>query len=313
MQAFLLAGPELFLKEETLDKIKESVLSKRNQEFNYNIFYGESANKDIKDALNTPTFLGDAKLIVIKNAERLSSLQKQHVLTYIANPLHDTCLVLETIRDDLRDSFLSNLSKHTKVVECKKLYGVKLYSWVHKRLAGYKKKMFKQAVDLLIELKGNDLRRLATELDKLILYTDSRYQITKQDVENLVGRDLTYDVFDLIDAISHRDFQKSLFLTSLFIANRKRESEVIGLLGWQLKRMWKANELRNNKVLNSNIARTLKIPPRYTEKFFKQLSHFGINDIKKALKILLEADRDIKRGRNSSLILELLIIRLCSA
>ena len=87
MAVILLSGPEFFLKEEALDKLKQSTLSKRHQEFNLNVFYGEDLSKDISDELNTAAFLGDNRLVVIKNAERLSTPQKERLLTYIKKSL----------------------------------------------------------------------------------------------------------------------------------------------------------------------------------------------------------------------------------
>ena len=130
----------------------------------------------------------------------------------------------------------------------------------------------------------------------------------------MTGRGLNQDVFDLINAVSQRDCQRSLDLISLLTTSKKRESEIIRLLGWQFKRLWKAKELQKKKIPNFNIARSLKVPTRYAERFFNQLNRLDSETVEKNLNILVEADRDIKTGRRDTrLVLELLIVRLCSA
>lgn len=308
---FLLCGPEAFLKEEEINRLREAVRSKDAKTLNHEVFYGEDSKLDFKTALNTGSFFNEKKLVVIKNVDRLSASGKKGLKSYLEKPNPQTLLVLESAQYHFQNDFLSTLARYAKVIKCNKLNSAALYNWIYKRAEGFKKRISKEASDLLLELKGGDLRSLSMELEKLADYTGGRPEINVGDVEDLVGRNLSGDVFGLVDAVSRRDSKSSLSLVSLFVRNKRKESEIIGLLAWHIRRLLKAKELEKSKEAKTHIAKLLKIPARYTEKFFNQLSHFDIESIKRSLKILIEADRDLKTGGERRIGLELMVVRLC--
>lgn len=308
---YLVYGPEPFLKEEFLDTLKRTIAAGREQDLDISAFYGENSDINLSVILNTASFFAKHRLIVIKNAARLSGPQKKSVLNYIKNPCPNTSLVLETDKNSPEGEFLSALAKQASLIECNKLPASRLYGWIYKRAELAGKKIPKEAADLLLELKGNCLRSLAMELDKLASYAGGNGRITRQDVEDLVGRDITSGVFDLVGAIGRRDYQESLALVNSLGKSRKKETEIIGLLGWQFRRLWKGKKLAESKMGNANIARTLRVPARFAREFFEELDRFEESDIKRNLGILVEADKALKStGARRDLILELVMVRL---
>lgn len=314
MAIILLSGNESFLKKEALDKFKREKLSGPNRELNYDIFYGEDARKDISGALNSLSFFNEDRLVVIKNVDRLSAPEKEVLLKYLKKPSPKIFLVLETRQSDLAGSFLSQVARLAKIITCNKLPIAKLYNWIYNRAHLYKKKIAKDASDLLLELVGDDLGGLATELEKLALYAGAKPQIAKTDVENIVGRDITRDIFQLVNAIDKKDSEQSLKLVSMFAGNKRKESEVIGLLGWHLRRLLKAKQMQEKGVSRFDIGKAIRIPSRYREKFFDQLSSFDIKNIRNNIELLIKADQDLKTGKGKTgLTLELVMVRLTSA
>ncbi len=313
MAIFVLSGTEPFLKEEILSRLKTHLQSTSTASLDCTLLYADSPNNNIADTLRSGSLFAENKLVLIKNAERLSENEKKYLLTYAKAPSKHTYVVLDTEKNYLENRFLSDMAKYAKVNECNKLPNARLYSWIYKYTHDRNKKISKDAAGLLVELKGNNLRTLAMELDKLITYLDSRQDIAKRDVENLVEGDVTRSVFDLVDAVSSRDFERSLNLIQALSQTRRSQTEIIGLLGWQFKRLWKAKKLEIQKTSKLNIAKTIRVPARFSERFFNQLNHFEIDTIKRNIRLLVQADRDLKTGRgDKELILELLAVKLCA-
>jgi len=287
LPVILLFGSEPFLKEEALDRIKRTVLSDIPQDINCEVFYSEDTNNNFLTSLRSFGFFDKQRLVVLKNIEYLSSSRKNSLIEYIKNPSANTYLVLDSNQTDTHKGILKDISRYAKSIQCNKLSTISLYNWINKRLTLYKKTINKDALELLVELKGSDLRSLASELDKLALYNDQNIVITKDTVEALVGSSITHSVFELVDAINSRNCQKALRIAHSLTKSKKREVEIIGALGWQFKRLW---------MLKG------------------QLNNFDLASIKKAFERLVKADQAMKSGRkNKKLILELLLIELCRA
>jgi len=74
-----------------------------------------------------------------------------------------------------------------------------------------RKRMDKDAYMALYEMTGFDLRTFSNNLQKLISYVGDRKNITADDVESVLKRTKKDPIYDLTNAVSERDIEKSLF------------------------------------------------------------------------------------------------------
>jgi DNA polymerase III subunit delta len=73
----------------------------------------------------------------------------------------------------------------------------------------------------LVEHIGNDLSRIANEVDKLLLNLGSEKLITEDDIEKYVGVSKEYNVFELQDALGKKDLPKAIKIIRYFEGNPK--------------------------------------------------------------------------------------------
>jgi DNA polymerase-3 subunit delta len=78
-----------------------------------------------------------------------------------------------------------------------------------------------RALLLLADHIGNDLSRIANEVDKVVLNLGNRKNITEDDIEKFVGISKEYNVFELQEAISNKDLAKAVRIIQYFEANPK--------------------------------------------------------------------------------------------
>jgi DNA polymerase III subunit delta len=165
---------------------------------------------------------------------------------------------------------------------------------------------------MLKELQGSNLEALSQELEKVASFVGKRDTVTSADIEKLVGKSAVESAFELGWAIGDRDLEKAIRLVSQLMLEGKRPHETIGLISWHLNRMLKAKALAAKGETAYSVSSILRIARRHQDAFFRQVKSFTLNEIKKKLDILLEADLDIKRTRfEPILVLELAIVKLC--
>ena len=92
---FFFTGEQTFLAEQAIARLKKYILCK-NPELNYSLFHGDTATADevISLAKTYPMF-GDKRLILLKNAEKLSTNELKAFEKYFRSPASFTCLALQ--------------------------------------------------------------------------------------------------------------------------------------------------------------------------------------------------------------------------
>jgi len=312
---FLLCGEEDFLKEEAERALISSLLGSQSKRLNCDIYNAKEDHRDIFNALDTLSLFSDKKIIVIRDIEYLPELKKEPLLRYLKHPHKHISLILQSNKNAFSDKFIKMISSLVKTYSFKKLKAGRLRDWIHTRLKSHKKSITKEGLDLLLELKGEkNLFNLSGELEKLVTYKGEKSTITKDDIAELIGKSVTKRIYDLIDAISLKNRDSALLLARELYSKKQREiPEVMGFIGWQLRKMWRAKELLDQKKDEYSVARELKIRDFLIDKFLSQVKRFEIEELRRDFKLLVEADLSIKSGRGKNeFVLEQLIMKLCN-
>lgn len=311
---FLFAGNDDYSKEQAIKKLKTSLLDSSSCELDYKVFDGGQTNsRDILDYVSTIPFLASKRLAVIKNFNDFSDEDNERLSVYIKNPVKSTCLILDA--ED--DSFIRKYPQAASSILVSRfgeLTETQFQSLAKEVLSsiGDKKDITPDAARALKELYGGDLGSISQELRKLYSFVGARARIGIEDVEEVSGRNLNASAFDLTDAIEAGDLQKALAIISELILLGKKHYEIVGLLCWQMKRLFRGRVLLEKKNSDAQIANAVKISRRYQDRFFKQLKGLSLSGIESNMQVLLEADLDIKRTRyDPALALEFAVIKLC--
>ena len=311
---FLFAGNDSYSKEQAIKKLKSSLFDSSSSELDYKVFDGADAEiRDILDHVSTIPFLASKRLVIIRHFEKLSKENTSRLIEYIKNPTKSTCLVLDAEDDSIIKQY-SQLSRHLIISSFGLISDSQFQARTKEMLSSAKsdKKISHEAVMALKELYGNDMGSISQELQKLSSFVGDRVQIETSDVEEIAGKNLNASTFDLTDAIEVNDPEKALSIISELMISGKRHYEIVGLLCWQTKRLFKGRMFMDGGMSESQIANSLKISRRYHERFFAQLKRSPLSQVESKMQVLLEADLDIKRSKyDPAIALELAVIKLC--
>lgn len=312
---FLFIGNDSYLKEKAIKDLVSSLPEGSSKDLDHKVFYGgEAQPREVLDCINAIPFLASRKVVIIRDLEKTSSEFMPSLMNYIKKPLASTCLILEASGESILKEY-SDLAGYANVQRFGEMSGREAVAWIRDFLAARKKKIHPDAAALLREMHGQNFLVLTQELEKLVSYTGSRSEIGVRDVEEIVGKSMISSTFDLADAIGAKKADAALRICGELMTAGKKEYEIIGLLCWHFKRLLKAKTLQARGESDSRIAYGLRIGQKYWPGFFKQVAHLKASRIKAGLKVLLDADLDIKRTRfdyaHQSLVLEFLILKLC--
>ncbi|MBU1061568.1 MAG: DNA polymerase III subunit delta [Candidatus Omnitrophica bacterium] len=314
LPAYLFLGEEDFLKEEAVIKLKSNFLSSQTIELNYSVFYAKEKDFDLAqmlDSLNTLPFLSKKRLVVLKDADSLPAHAKESILSYLRSPKESSIFIIETRSPGIKGEFLLAISRLAHLVYYRKLTDPGLNAWLTKKSASSGKKISVEALRAIKENLPNNLRILSSGMDNILLYTGRRNLITKGDVEKVMGVSPSHTAFDLINSIEERNARRALHIFSFLKKDKKRETELLGLLAWNARMILRVKELLRIKAKHE-MRREFGLSPARLDQFVRQASGFKRSRIQALLDEILKADIDIKTGSSPTIVMERLIVKMCS-
>lgn len=220
---YLLMGEEDYYIDRISDYIVEKALDENEKEFNLTIMYG--LDTDMASVVNNAKrypMMSEHQVVVVKEAQNLRSWEE--LSFYMQKPLTSTILVFcykhGTL--DRRKKIVAEIEKNGVVFESKKLKENLLPGFITTYMKRRKMEIDYTAAQLMAEFVGNDLNRLAGELDKLIItMPKDRNRITPVEIERNIGISKDYNNFELKNALITKDTLKANKIVKYFSDNPK--------------------------------------------------------------------------------------------
>lgn len=187
----------------------------------------------VLDALQTLPFFGGEKLVWLKNANFLADSVVgrsnaavegiEAIIDYVEKQLPpDVKFLLSASQVDKRRSAYKRLTKladvrvFDKPDTSKTGWEDEVIPLVERRARELGVSFENEALEMLVQLAGEDTRQLDSEVEKLSLYTDGR-RVTVDDVRLLVPLNRAGVVFELGNALGKRDLRRALELVRTLI------------------------------------------------------------------------------------------------
>ena len=219
---YWLEGEEPFFIDEIVDYAENKILTESEASFNLTVFYGKDADwTTVINACRRYPMFAEKQVVIIKEAQQMKDIDKLE--SYVENPLSSTIFVV-SYKDkklDARTKFAKTVKTKGELLSTKKMYDNKLPEWVNALLFHQNLAINPKALAILIDNIGNDLSRIKTEIEKLIVNLGTRKTITEDDIETYIGVSKEYNIFELQDAIGKRNIAKALKIIQYFEKNPK--------------------------------------------------------------------------------------------
>lgn len=250
---YFLCGEEPYYIDLIEEFISDNVLEAHEKDFNYSMFYGRDADplSVLNEAKQYPTF-AERRVVVVREAQDFKAKDWEIFEKYLENPVKSTILVFahknKTL--DKRTKISKIIEKNTVFFESNKIADESLPNWI----TGYvKKKNFvihNEASRILAENLGNDLSRIANEIDKIAVLLADQSEITSDIIERFIGISKEYNITEFNNAIIKRDFSKAMKMVLYFEKNPKA-GPIIAIIAYMYNHFSKLFVLHQLKDINA--------------------------------------------------------------
>lgn len=305
-----LYGEDTYRSKQKLNWYRDKFIEKYTAT-NLEIYEGDFDLAKLKNTITTPPLLSDKRLIIIKNLFKTKDKDLlEGIGQILTNIPKETILIFwEEGTPDKRTTLFKMLSKE-KSEEFERLHGYKLLKWVSEEVSKNGGKISAKGAEKLISYIGDDLAQMENEIAKLVAFKGEK-EITPMDIEILVKAKLSSDIFDLVDAIGERNYNKAIRYVYELLSKGENEIYVLTMIERQIRNLLLVSGL-SKKFNKSQITEETGLHPYVVQKTLLQVKNFKLGELKAVYQKLFETDTLIKTGkREARLALNLLIKEIC--
>jgi DNA polymerase III subunit delta len=300
---YFLMGAEPYFIDIITDYIAANVLTETEKEFNQVVMYGkDTTTANIINSAKRFPMMSQYQVVIVKEAQTLDDIEILNF--YVEKPLLSTILVINFKYKvlDKRKKLFKTLSEKGFVFESTKLYDDKIPGWISTYLKNKNISIDLKASALLSDFIGNDLSRIANELDKLIITLGSETTtINSAHIEQNIGISKEYNNFELHKALSQKNIIKANRIINYFDKNSRQNPIVLTMSSLYsfFSKVLMYHFIEDKSI--KNVASVLKLNPYFVADYKLAANNYTPAKVVAIISMLREYDLKSKGFGNVSI------------
>lgn len=220
---YCLMGEEDYYIDKLGDFLVDTILKPEERDFNLDVVYGLETNVNrIVELARAYPMMADRRVVLVREAQSVRTFDGLEA--YLRHLTPTTVLIIchKHGKLDKPRAVVKALQEVGVVFESRRLWENQLPAFI----TGYFKRggvaVEPQAVQMLTGHVGNDLSRLSSEMDKLMLaLPQGERTVTAASVETLTGMNKDFNDFELISALARRDILRTQQIWNYYRGNNR--------------------------------------------------------------------------------------------
>ena len=296
MNTYLIYGNDYSLIKKEINKITNGIKDI--------VKYDLSFNKidELLDDASCISMFEDKKVLIGENALFLTSIKENinhnfdYLTKYIKDNNNHNIVILTVISDkiDERKKIVKDIKKYCKVIYKSLIQEKDMPNFVINEFKENNYKIDYKTAVYFVNYVGKNIDILSSEINKMIIYKDNNYVITKDDINEISSRGLKDNVFDFTNAIMNKDLNKMYECLNDLLIIGEDPIKIISLLANQFLFIYQVKLLDQNGKNQNDIKEILKVHPYRIQ--LAMNTNFLLYELSDILKKLHELDFKIKTG-----------------
>jgi DNA polymerase III delta subunit len=258
---------------------------------------GERAElAEVLDELRSFAMFGGAKVVVVRSADAFLTRFRSQLEDYVAAPSDSATLILRFESLPSNQRIYKAIAKSGQIENCTPPKDLARWVVQHAKSA-HRTTIAPDAADMLVELVGDDLGRLDTELAKLAICADGG-RIETDSVCGAVAFQRERQMWDMTNELACGRIAEALRKwRQLIQLDTSAEFRAVTWLGMWLENVRKAIAMKRSGLQPFAIAQQLRIWPREIQgPFFQTADALGLAGAARATDLLADIDLRSKSG-----------------
>ena len=228
-------GEEAYYIDIAVKALENDVLTEDEKAFNQTVVYGKDTNyNEILSLAKQYPMMGDKQLIIVKEAQDLKFNDEETKILkkYVENPVESTILVFahKHKKVDSRKKVFKTLDKAKMLFHSEPVKDYNLAKWIDDEARNLQIKLAPGISQLLADYLGNDLSRIANELNKMKLVLKDGEVLDGKLVETHIGISKEFNVFELQKALGKKD-ANTAFKIAYYMGKNPKTNPIVMTIG----------------------------------------------------------------------------------
>ena len=228
-------GEEAYYIDAAVKALENDVLTEDEKAFNQTVVYGKDTNyNEILSLAKQYPMMGDKQLIIVKEAQdlKLNDEETKILEKYVENPVESTILVFahKHKKVDSRKKVFKTLDKAKMLFHSEPVKDYNLAKWIDDEAKNLQIKLAPGISQLLADYLGNDLSRIANELNKMKLVLKDGEVLDGKLVETHIGISKEFNVFELQKALGKKD-ANTAFKIAYYMGKNPKTNPIVMTIG----------------------------------------------------------------------------------
>lgn len=308
---YFLHGEEEYYIDYITNFIEQNALQEYEKDFNQVVLYGkESQMGQILNYARRFPVMANRQVVIVKEFQELPDLRSEdaqkQLQKYLEKPAPTTILLLAHKHKsfDKRKSLYKTIEQKAVVLETKKIYDNELPKWIEAFVAEKQYSITPTATALLVEFVGNDLSRIANEIEKVLINLETHQShITEELIRKFVGESREYTVFDLQKALQEKDVFKANKIIYYFAQNPKQNplATIVLILFQFFAKLLLVHQSKDKT--EAHLSELLGVNRFFVKDYLKAAQNYPLPKVEKCIHYLCEAEL-LGKGINAGSIKE---------
>lgn len=277
-----------------------------------------SLSKVLEDIVTVP-FLEDLKIIIIKNPKFLtkaSDSPKEDIkafIKYLKNPVDTTVLFIDATNCNIHQAndVYKTLRNVARIIDYPDPEEIEIKGWIVRSFDSNNIDIKDDALNLLMTYIGDDQPRLSQEIDKLTSYVGKGGTIYASDIKELVPKDISNEIYNLIKSIVNQDLNKTYRIYQQISNNTKDALTIFSMIANKFRELISTHKLLKFGYSQSDIAKFYNVSNGKAYYLVQEAKSFALTDLECFIDKISEFDYQIKSGKlDKTTALELLLLKL---
>lgn len=298
---YLLTGEENYYIDKASEYFEKNVVDEDFRDFDQTVLYGRDVDMRtvIAYAKQFP-MMSPVKLVLVKEAQDIPIKEWELLITYLEQPLPQTLLVFCYRHKKIAKNtkVYKSIDKAGVVFEKNRLYEDQIPDWIGSYINRHGHTITQKGAVLIAESLGNDLGKIANELDKVFISLQPGEVVNEDIIERNIGISKDYNVFELQKAIGRRDVVKCNRIVNHFAANPKDnpiQMVLPNLYSYFVKLM-----IYLQLPDKATAASALKVNPYFLKDYASAAQNYTLGKLASCIGYLNDADLRCKGIRNAN-------------
>jgi DNA polymerase III subunit delta len=314
---YLLAGEDAHRMTGVVDFLKKKLLGESGIAFNYHCYDGDDVEIGtvIQQALSYPMMCSHQVICVKRTAQLVTDAGAEiGLIKYLEKPAAETVLILMSNKADGRKKWVKACKSAGYFYDFSPPRGSDLVGWILRASQDKGLSLGQDIAELLVELVGDDLTALSSELDKLsLLSADAEKPLSEAQMLEVILAQRPIDPFELVKLLGPGQGAAGLRVYHDFLAEGKSPYELAPLLNWRVKQVAQVAALLRDGVSANQMPTVLGASPYAIRQAVSTAERWGDAIVDRALKACARCEFDLKSSPlGAEKVLERAILEICA-